>query len=126
MTVLVGRPLADGGGLPAPIATGTSPTERDVPSLVSGTQLLGVQPGSGYVVAPLLVRRVDGQILQLTPLLYAVLAAVDGHRAVDQVAREASVDARRGLHPDDVQALIDDKLRPLGLVDRKSTRLNSS
>ena len=42
--------------------------------------------GSGYRVPPALVRRGDGQTLQLTPLLYVVLEAVDGHRTYDEVA----------------------------------------
>ena len=43
-------------------------------------------PGSGYREPPALVRRGDGQMLQLTPLLYAVLEAVDGRRTYDEIA----------------------------------------
>ena len=84
--------------------------------LAGGTELLGEQPGSGYVVPPALVRRGDGQILSLTPLLYAVLAAVDGHRDVDEVAAVVTEATGRGLIGEDVCTLLDGRLRPLGLV----------
>ena len=48
------------------------------PARADGLQLIGEMQGSGYRVPPALVRRGDGQTLQLTPLLYAVLEAVDG------------------------------------------------
>ena len=89
---------------------------RDVPVLASSTELLGVQPGSGYVVPPALVRRGDGQVLALTPLLYSVLDAVDGHRDVDEIAAAVTTSTGRGLIGEDVCTLLDGRLRPLGLV----------
>ena len=106
MTTLAGRPADDARTL----------VERDVPAVVPGTLLHGPQPGSGYVVPPALVRRVDGQVLQLTPILYAVLDAVDGRRDLDQIAATASAATGRHLVGDDVQLLVNDQLRPLGLV----------
>ena len=50
------------------------------PARVDGVQLIGQMVGSGYRTPPALVRRSDGQVLQLTPLLYLVLTAVDGRR----------------------------------------------
>ena len=97
------------------LSTGTSP-QGDVPVLVSGTQLLGVQPGSGYVTPPLLVCRADGQVMHLTPLLYAVLEAIDGERSLEQIARLVSGVSDYELHADDVEMLVEEKLRPLGLV----------
>src|SRR4051794_28955937 len=94
---------------------GTSP-QGDVPALVAGTQLLGVQPGSGYVNPPQLVRRADGQVMHVTPVLYAVLEAIDGERSPDQIARLVSATTERELHPDDIEMLVEEKLRPLGLV----------
>jgi putative peptide zinc metalloprotease protein len=116
MTALDSSPAADTGS-PIRIERGTFRAEtRDVPALVAGTQLFGAQRGSGYRVAPHLARRADGQVLQLTPLIYAVLAAIDSNRDVDAVASAAGDIVARELHPDDVHDLIDDKLRPLGLV----------
>src|SRR3954467_5416067 len=113
MTAVDGPPAAAAGT--QQLQTGASP-QGDVPALVSGTQLLGVQPGSGYVTPPQLVRRADGQILHVTPLLYAVLEAVDGERSIDRIARLVSATAHRELHPDDIEMLVEEKLRPLGLV----------
>ena len=44
-------------------------------------ELIGEMAGSGYRVPPSLVRRIDGQTIQLTPLLYATLRAIDGQRS---------------------------------------------
>ncbi len=87
-----------------------------VPSLASGVQLLGEMRGSGYRRTPSLVRRADGETITLTPLLYATLLAVDGHRDLDQVARAVSAQVGREATADDVAYLLDKKLRPLGLV----------
>ena len=46
---------------------------RDVPVRADGIQLIGEMKGSGYQEPPALVRRGDGQTIQLTPLLYLVL-----------------------------------------------------
>src|SRR5947209_9989699 len=97
------------------LATGAS-LDRDVPTLVAGTELLGQQPGSGYVTPPHLAYRADGGVMHVTPLLYAVLEAIDGERGLDQIARLVSTTSGRELHADDVQMLIDERLRPLGLV----------
>src|SRR4051794_13138782 len=91
-------------------------SRADIPALAPGTQLLGKQPGSGYVTPPALVRRCDGQVLQLTPLLYAVLEAVDGTRDASGVAEAASEACGRGLAAEDVMTLVDQRLRPMGLV----------
>src|SRR3954462_13643965 len=113
MTAVDGRPAAAAGT--QQLQTGASP-QGDVPALVSGTQLLGVQPGSGYVNPPQLVCRADGQVMHVTPLLYAVLEAIDGERSLDQIARLVSGTTDRELHADDITMLVDEKLRPPGLV----------
>src|SRR3954447_13691078 len=115
MTALVGGSGANTHAQVPPAAAGAT-VAADVPVLAPGTQLLGVQPGSGYVVPPALVRRGDGQVLQLTPLLYAVLDAVDGTRRLEEVGDVASERCGRRLVAEDARALIDGKLRPLGLV----------
>ncbi|MFN3925296.1 MAG: hypothetical protein ACK4K6_16880, partial [Pseudarthrobacter sp.] len=61
-----------------------------VPRLADGVQLIGESEGSGYREPPSLVRRADGQTLQLTPLLYLVLEAVDGTRGLPEIAEHAS------------------------------------
>jgi putative peptide zinc metalloprotease protein len=97
-------------------AVATAVAAADVPVPADGVVALGAAQGSGYREPPALVRRGDGQMLQVTPLLSAVIEAVDGRRTYAEVAAEASRTAGRELHADDVQALVDQKLRPLGLV----------
>jgi putative peptide zinc metalloprotease protein len=117
MSVLDGHPAAADTSEQTP-ETLRVVGDRDVPVLVDGTELFGAQPGSGYKTPPLLVRRADGQVVQLTPLLYAVLAAVDGSRDVTAVARSAGESLGRELHPEDVRVLLDTRLRESGLVLR--------
>ena len=84
----------------------------------TGVELLGETPGSGYRNPPALVRRGDGQVITLTPLLQQVMHAVDGHRTVAEVAEEVSASSGRLVRADDVAQLVDTSLRPLGLLLR--------
>ena len=88
----------------------------DVPTRVDGVQLIGEMVGSGYRTPPALVRRQDGQVLQLTPLLYLVLAAADGRRTCADIAEVVSARLGRTIDADGVGMLVDTHLRPLGLV----------
>jgi len=108
------------GSAPAGSGTGASspPPRDDVPVRADGVQLLGSVPGSGYRQAPALVRRSDGQTIQLTPLLYAVLEQVDGVRSWDDVAEAVGAAVGRPVTGDDVRTLAEAKLRPLGLLRR--------
>jgi putative peptide zinc metalloprotease protein len=81
-----------------------------------GVELLGRLSGSGYRRVPGLVRRGDGQTLQLTPLLYQLLAAVDGQRDEHALAEAVSADADVHLEGDDVRFLLDERLGPLGVL----------
>src|SRR5688500_11411908 len=74
--------------------------------------------GSGYRTPPALVRRSDGQVLQLTPLLYLVLDAADGRRSCAEIAELVGRVAGRRVTEDDVRSLVDAHLRPLGLLKR--------
>jgi putative peptide zinc metalloprotease protein len=91
-------------------------TTVDAPARAGDLQLLGSMEGSGYRTPPSLVRRGDGQVLQLTPLLYEVLAAVDGRRTCDEVADVAARATGRGVTAEAVATLVDQHLRPLGLL----------
>ena len=90
----------------------------DAPARADGLQLIGEMQGSGYRVPPALVRRGDGQTLQLTPLLYAVLEAVDGRRGCAEIAEAVSARTGRSVSGGDVATLVDSQLRPLGLLLR--------
>jgi putative peptide zinc metalloprotease protein len=67
MTVTAGL-VNSQGPAPAP-----SPADADqpagVPRLADGVELLGEYQGSGYSQPPSLVRRADGQVIQMSALL---------------------------------------------------------
>src|SRR3954454_21569748 len=70
-------------------AAEAAPVER-----AAGLELLGTVNGSGYKDGAALVRRADGQMVQLGPLMYALLEAVDGTR--DHAALADAVTERLG------------------------------
>jgi putative peptide zinc metalloprotease protein len=90
------------------------------PSLrrADGVELIGEMAGSGYKVPPSLVRRADGQTIQLTPLLYATLREIDGRRTSSEVAAALSESTGRNVNEDNVEHLVEQQLRPLGLLVR--------
>ena len=110
-------PPATGGGVPAP-GGGVPASDGEVLVRAAGIELLGETPGSGYRNPPALVRRGDGQVITLTPLLQQVMLAVDGRRTVDEVADAVSASSGRLVRADDVRQLVDASLRPLGLLLR--------
>ncbi|QNN52290.1 hypothetical protein [Nocardioides mesophilus] len=96
----------------------TPATEREALRRADGLQLIGEMAGSGYRVPPSLVRRGDGQTLQLTTLLYLTLEAVDGRRSVEEVADAVSARFGKRVSADNVRSLVADQLQPLGLLAR--------
>lgn len=89
---------------------------RDIPARADGVELIGEMKGSGYRQPPALARRSDGQTIQLTPLLYLVLAAIDGTRSFDEVGAAVSGAYGKTVSGENVRTLVDERLRPLGLV----------
>jgi len=89
---------------------------REIPERASGVQLLGEMAASGYRRPPALARRDDGQMIKLTPLLYQLAEAIDGRRDHEELAGLLSRRTGRIVSADDVRFLIDQKLRPLGMV----------
>jgi putative peptide zinc metalloprotease protein len=90
-------------------------TTSGVPVRAADVVLLGELAGSGYRTPPALVRRADGQMIQLTRLLYLVLEAIDGHRDNAQIAVLVSASYGRSVSAANVAALVE-RLHPLGLV----------
>jgi putative peptide zinc metalloprotease protein len=88
------------------------------PARPDGLELIGEMAGSGYRTPPSLVRRSDGQTLQLTPLLYAIVEAVDGRRDYAQIAQVVSTRTGRSIAASDVETLVEQQLRPRGLLLR--------
>ncbi|HVM27933.1 MAG TPA: hypothetical protein VM433_09700, partial [Mycobacteriales bacterium] len=112
-------PVGRGGGRSGPpvddgAAVAVAVAER-APDRAAGVELLGSLVGSGYRRAPGLVRRGDGQTVQLTPLLYTLLDVVDGQRTAAELAAELGRRAELRVTAADVGSLLD-KLRPLGLL----------
>src|SRR3984957_17620713 len=86
------------------------------PRLANGTELLGEFKNSGVTEPPSLVRRADGQVIQLSRLVYLVASMLDGSRVPDVIAAKASAELGRVLSADQVGYLITAKLAPLGIV----------
>ena len=97
---------------PAP-SRGTAPLP---PRLAEGVELIGESAGSGYKEPPALARRGDGQVIQLTRLLYLVAKACDGQRDEPAIAQVVTEEFGRGVSADNVRTLVEDKLRPLGVL----------
>ena len=100
----------------APERVETRHPELGVPRRADGVELLGELDGSGFEQSPYLVRRGDGQTIQLTELLYVVLEEIDGRRDVDEVAAAVTDRVGKVAAGDDVAFLVEEKLRPLGVL----------
>jgi putative peptide zinc metalloprotease protein len=81
-----------------------------------GIELIGEFEGSGFKNPPLLARRADGQVVQLTKLLYELAAAADGQCDTEAVADAVSRRCGRTVSTSDVAFLAERKLRPLGVL----------
>src|ERR1700758_3491353 len=86
------------------------------PRLAAGIELLGELKDSGFAEPRSLVRRADGQVIQLSRLLYMVSSLMDGTRGPDDIANAASAELGRTLTGEQVRDLITAKLAPLGIV----------
>jgi putative peptide zinc metalloprotease protein len=84
--------------------------------LAEGVELLGAYKNSAYSQPPSLVRRADGQVIQMSPLLYQVACRIDGSRDPDAIAALVSADLGRILDAEQVRYLITAKLLPLGVM----------
>jgi len=96
----------------------TAALPQPLPTRAAGTQLLGALAGSGYREPPTLVRRGDGQLIRLTPLLYEVIDALDGRQGYEELATELGRRVGKQVTSGDVRFLIERKLRPLGLLQQ--------
>jgi len=91
-------------------------TVPEAPRLALGVDLLGEFKNSGYSPPPFLVRRTDGQVIQMSRLLYLVATLINGIRSAAVIAELASADLGRSLDADQVRYIIAAKLLPLGLI----------
>jgi len=87
-----------------------------------GLRLLGEYQGSGFTEPRFLVRRGDGQVIQLSRLLYLVTQAIaeggapDGGWDARQVAIRAGAAFGRDITADNVYYLVSAKLAPMGVM----------
>jgi putative peptide zinc metalloprotease protein len=100
-TAAEAEPQVDAGAVPRP-----------APEL----DFFGEYQGSGYAEPRYLVRRSDGQVIQLTLLLDLVLRQIDGTRDLAAIASAVTASFGRPVRADDVAYLIEHKLQPVGLV----------
>jgi putative peptide zinc metalloprotease protein len=108
------RPVTSGRMAASPPSGITRPA--DPPRLTDGVELLGEYRDSGYSQPPSLVRRPDGQVIQISPLLYRVICHIDGSRGAAAIADLVSADLGRSLTAEQVCYLVTTKLQPLGIV----------
>ncbi len=85
--------------------------------LVPGVELLGAVTGSGLVQKTFLVQRPDGQVIQLSTLLNLILKMAATEPTTDVLAHKVSDRYGKELDPAGLTQLIEQKLRPLGLIE---------
>ena len=84
-------------------------------SRADGVELLGGVHGSGYKEGAALVRRGDGQMVHLGPLMYGLLEAVDGERDNEELAEALSQKLGRRLGAEHIERIAQ-KLAAQGLL----------
>jgi putative peptide zinc metalloprotease protein len=99
---------------PPPSAAPAAPADRPHPA--AGLELLGRFEGSGLRDARYLARRRDGEVIQLSRLLYLVAEAADGRRDADAIAARVGPRIGRRVSAGNVRFLVERKLRPLGVL----------
>src|SRR3954449_1057176 len=86
-------------------AAPAQPDELSALARAEGLELLGEVSGSGYKEGAALVRRADGQMVQLGPLMYALLEAIDGTRDNDALAAAMSERLGKRVEAEHVERL---------------------
>jgi putative peptide zinc metalloprotease protein len=86
------------------------------PRLADGVELIGEFEDSGFKTAPYIARRADGQVVQLPKMLYDLAEQIDGEAGFAEIAGRFSDAVQRRVEAPDVQMLIEEQLRPLGIV----------
>jgi putative peptide zinc metalloprotease protein len=97
-----------------PVATAEALTQAPL-APAEGLELLGEVHGSGYKDGACLVRRADGQMVQLGPLMFALLECADGRRDVEDLANVMTDRLGRQVEVEHVLRLAE-KLAEQGLL----------
>jgi putative peptide zinc metalloprotease protein len=96
-----------------------SPSSDSAPKLAEGVELIGQYEDSGFKDPPYMARRSDGQVVQLPELLYAVVEESNGQSGYAEIADRVGDRIGREVSEDNVRYLVDEKLRPLGVLAGK-------
>lgn len=116
--------------LSPPTATHEPAGAQAPPRLAAGVELIGEFEDSGFKEAPFIARRADGQVVQLPKMLFHLAEQIDGEASFEQIAQSFSHVIERQVQADDVRMLIEEQLRPLGIVaqhaDGDEIELNKS
>jgi putative peptide zinc metalloprotease protein len=107
---------AESAAAVAAVASAVLGSPALVPHPAPQLDFFGEYQGSGYAEPRYLVRRADGQVVQLTLLLDLVLRGIDGSRDLCAIAREVTDGFGREVTADNIAYLIEHKLQPAGLV----------
>jgi alpha/beta superfamily hydrolase len=111
--------IGDGSGaprLPAPSPQPPSPAEQ-VPLLTTGALVHPPDPFGADERPAWRLELPDGRSFALTDALRRLVALVDGHRTVGEIAARLSEDLGRAISAEQVSALLHDKLAPLGVLE---------
>jgi putative peptide zinc metalloprotease protein len=90
-------------------------TGRARPARADGAELIGEFESSGYREPPALIRRADGQVVHLHPLLFEVAKQLDGRQPLPYLASAIARETGVEMTADQVGYLVDHKLAPLGI-----------
>lgn len=104
-----------------PRPTGPGAGDEMSAVLAPGVQLLGPYRDSGFEHPRYLIQRSDGQPLQVTRLLYLLAESLDGVTDIRQVAERLSLEIGRKVSAENVEYLVANNLRPLGIVSTPDT-----
>jgi putative peptide zinc metalloprotease protein len=98
------------------LGTSVQRTASAQPQLADGVELLGQYKGSGFKEPRYLARRPDGQVVQLPPVLYHVAEGAAEGADYAAIAERVGEAINRTVSEDNVRFMVDEKLRPLGLI----------
>ncbi|HEX2178747.1 MAG TPA: hypothetical protein VHL54_04390 [Actinomycetota bacterium] len=93
-----------------------APKVPDPPRLADGVELQGEFEGSGFKEGRYLVKRGDGQIIQLDRLMYLIVEHIDGRRTLDEIGDQVSSKFGRTVSGGNVATLIGNSLYRDGIV----------
>ena len=96
-------------------AAPAEPSVDETPHPAEGVDLVGEYAGSGYKEPHYIARRADGQVIQLSHLLFLTAKHVNGSNDLSAIASAVSNEYGKTVSADNVRTLVE-KLVPLGIV----------